>query len=446
MNITDRHYLDTLADAVLGLAPAAWRSRLHVAAEDTDFIRFNHALVRQATHVSQACATLTLADGPRAAQSSLTLTGDLARDTAALHAAHAELAHDLPLMPDDPYLLHPDTVGSSTRDDSGAVPDARTVIEAVAAHAHGQGLDLVGFFAGGPVVRAYADNQGQRHWHRVETFSFDWCLYHAADKAVKAVHAGTHWSSSDWAQHLAQGAAQLRLLAQPPRALAPGRYRAYFAPAAVAELLGTLSWGGFSHKEQAVGTSPLMRLLRGEAVLNAGIQLTEDIAGSAAPAFTPEGFSRPPQVRLVVDGQHAASLCSPRSAREFGLPTNGALAHEGPQALRLAPGTLAEADALKALGTGLYISNLHYLNYSDRQHCRVTGMTRFACFWVENGELVAPLAVMRFDDDLLGMLGPRLLALTDRAVLQQDTSTYGERQLGSVTAPGALIEGFALTL
>jgi predicted Zn-dependent protease len=151
-------------------------------------------------------------------------------------------------------------------------------------------------------------------------------------------------------------------------------------------------------------------------------------------------------VPLIVNGHHALSLCSPRSAREFGLPTNGALASENPQALCLAAGTLPEAEVLKALGTGLYISNLHYLNYSDRPHCRVTGMTRFACFWVENGELVAPLQVMRFDDDLLDLLGPRLIALTERAELHQDTSTYGQRQLGSITTPGILVDGFELTL
>lgn len=444
MTLTDRRYLSTLADEVLSLAPSGWTSSLHIAAEDSDFIRFNQARVRQATHVRQAYATLSLSDGARAAQSSLTLSGEPVRDAAALRAAHADLLRDLPLLPEDPYLLLPDAVVHTDRDDHAALPDARTVIEAVAAHA--EGLDLVGLFAGGPIVRAYADNRGQRNWHRVDTFCFDWCLYHSADKAVKAVHSGAHWSTEAWAQQLQQGAAQLALLGQAPKTLPPGRYRAYLAPAAVAELLSTLGWGGFSQKEQAVGTSPLMRLLKGELALHQSVQITEDIGRSAAPAFTPEGFTRPAAVPLVVDGRHAGSLCSPRSAREFGLAANGALAHEGPQALHLAPGTLQNDEVLEALGTGLYISNLHYLNYSDRPHGRVTGMTRFACFWVENGQLAAPLAVMRFDDDLLALLGPRLLALTDRAVFQQDTSTYGERQLGSVTTPGMLVEGFELTL
>ncbi|MDI1260477.1 metallopeptidase TldD-related protein [Aquabacterium sp.] len=444
MNLTDRHYLDTLADAVLDATPASLHCSLHIAAEDSTFIRFNHAKVRQATQVSQAYATLTLTQGARCAESTLTLAGDLKRDTALLLAAQTALNHDLPFLPEDPHLLRPDGAATTCRDEPGTLPSARTVIDAVASHA--QGLDLVGFMASGPLVRAYADSRGQRHWHRVDTFSFDWCLYHATDKAIKAVQAGQHWSSDAWARQLQQGAAHLPLLGLPPKALPPGRYRAYFAPAAVSDLLGTLAWGGFSQKEQAVGTSPLMRLVRGEASLHASVHLTEDTGRSIAPAFTPEGFTGPGPVPLVSHGQHTGSLCSPRSALEFGLPTNGALAGENPQALSLAPGTLPEADVLQALGTGLYISNLHYLNYSDRQHCRVTGMTRFACFWVENGELVAPLQVMRFDDDLLNLLGPRLIALTDRAEVHQDTNTYGQRQLASITTPGVLVEGFELTL
>ena len=45
-------------------------------------------------------------------------------------------------------------------------------------------------------------------------------------------------------------------------------------------------------------------------------------------------------------------------------------------------------NVLSALDTGVYISNLWYLNYSDRLACRITGMTRFASFWIENGEVV----------------------------------------------------------
>ena len=128
------------------------------------------------------------------------------------------------------------------------------------------------------------------------------------------------------------------------------------------------------------------------------------------------------------------------------MPANGANANESPDSLAMAGGTLAPSGVLEALGTGVYISDLHYLNYSDRQACRMTGMTRFACLWVEDGVPVAPISVMRFDDSLLRMFGSGLVALTDQAELVPDNATYGSRQLRSVSAPGAIVEGFVFTL
>jgi predicted Zn-dependent protease len=109
-------------------------------------------------------------------------------------------------------------------------------------------------------------------------------------------------------------------------------------------------------------------------------------------------------------------------------------------------GSLPEADALKALGTGVYVSNLHYLNYSDRQTCRMTGMTRFACFWVENGQLAAPINVMRFDDSVLRMLGNGLETLTQEVEFMPNSDTYQARRLSSITAPGAIVKDFQFTL
>ena len=37
----------------------------------------------------------------------------------------------------------------------------------------------------------------------------------------------------------------------------------------------------------------------------------------------------------------------------------------------------------------VYVNNVWYLNYSDRSACRMTGMTRFATFWVEHGVIQA---------------------------------------------------------
>ena len=94
----------------------------------------------------------------------------------------------------------------------------------------------------------------------------------------------------------------------------------------------------------------------------------------------------------------------------------------------------------------MYVNQLWYLNYSDVPACRITGMTRFATFWVEDGEIAAPLNVMRFDETVYRVLGENLLALTARRDFLPSRSTYGGRSTSSARLPGALVEGFRFTL
>ena len=444
MSVVTREYFEALADAVCAEARAGERSSVLLKAEASDFIRFNRAAVRQATQVQQAHATVALTQGLRRAEGRVALSGRREADIALVRAELTSLRRLLPELSDDPWLLLPDTAVRSERHDHGTLPSAAQVVASVTEAA--RGLDFVGFHASGPMVRAFADSLGTRHWHHVENFHTDWCLYHEADKAVKTSYAGSQWSDAEFAARVAQGAGQLALLARAPKALQPGAYRAWLTPAAMSELLGTLGWGGFGLKSRRTGTSSLMRLAHRDAVLSPQFDLVEHTAMGSAPGFTAEGFGRPQRVSLIERGLATGTLNSARSAREYGVEANGANAMEMPESLQLQPGTIREAEAMKALGTGLWVSNLWYLNYSDRQACRMTGMTRFACLWVEKGEPVAPLGVMRFDDSFLRMFGEGLVGLGDRAEFIPDSGTYQERQLGSLSTPGALIDGWRLTL
>jgi predicted Zn-dependent protease len=447
---TDPIAFEALADALLRVEPAVDRTSLYLRAEASDFLRFNHAALRQATSVQHAGVTIAVERGQRRAESTLTLGGEPRLDAQRLRAERALLVTQLDLISDDPWLRRPESAAHSHRDDRGALAEAGHVIALVHELAGVRlGQDFVGFYAGGPVVHGFADSVGSRHWHRVESFHFDWCLYHRADKAVKTAYAGSSWDDGVFAARLEDAARRLPLLERDARTLAPGAYRAAFAPAAMVELLGILGWSGFSLKARRTGVSSLMRLERGEAAFNAGFQLDEAIALGTSPAFSAEGFVRPARVALVQAGRQPASggtLNSARSAAEFGVAANGVGAQESPDALRLGAGAIVHGELLDALDTGIYVSNLWYLNYSDRQACRMTGMTRYACFWVEGGKLVAPINVMRFDDDALRLFGDGLVGLTDAPEFMPNGDTYGGRQLGSVTTPAALVEGFRLTL
>lgn len=444
----NQEIFQALADAVCQTQRPSHRVTLNLSAESSDFIRLNRARVRQATTVNQQTVSVSVIDGQRRASCSVSLPGDLAQAQATLTAERDNLLAMLPFVPEDPHLVLPDSVQNSSReDDANGLADTSEVIDQLIDFAGEE--DLVGFYAAGPMVRAFADSQGQRNWHHVASFHLDWSLFtrsgQAKDRAVKSIYAGRTFEADVLRQKMNNAKTQLTWLEKPIKKLAPGKYRAWLAPAAVADLLLAMAWSGFSRKERASGTSSLIRLTDTDARLSPLVSLTEATSHGIAPAFTDTGQLRPDQVMLVTAGALSNTLTSQRSGAEFDEPAN-ASGSEYPEAMELAGGMVADEQALTALGTGLWIGNVWYLNYSDRQAARVTGMTRFACFWVEDGKIQAPVDVMRFDDTLIRLFGTALEALGQTVEFIPGSSTWGERELNSVSCPGLLLSDLKLTL
>ena len=439
-----RQYFEDLASFLEARARPGEVLISRLAAEDSDFIRFNKSVVRQATAVRQFNWTLTLIEGTKRMDASLTLSGHGTDDRETLAGLLDSLRAGIDDVPDDPFLLFETEPVVTASERRGDLPDPAQVIDQVLAA--GRGLDLVGFYASGPIYKGFSSSLGVRHWHAVENFGLSWCLYHGRDKAVKTSYAGNAWEPGAFEARMRFAREQLARLGAAPKELKPGAYRAFIAPAAMTEILQMLSWAGFGLKSRNTKQSALIRMADQDARLSPLVTLRENTREGIASGFQGEGFVRPDAVHLVEGGRLSAPLVSPRSAREYGVPTNGANGEETPESLDLAAGALPGDDVLEALGTGLYIGNLWYLNFSDRSACRLTGMTRFASFWVENGRIQAPLNVMRFDDTAYRILGDNLEALTRERDLIPDDDTYGQRSTVSMRTPGALVRDFALTL
>lgn len=438
-----QQHFTSLAEAIEGLQQGAETTLSSFAGEQSDFIRFNAGKVRQTGSVSQGKLTLRLIDGARQAYSTLTVCGELQQDLEDVSAALATLRAGLRDAADDPHLLFDTSKWERSTQRSGKLPDPDDLSRTVAQQA--EGLDFVGFYAGGTIVRGFASTGGSRGWYEVDNFNFSWSLYDPSGRAIKTTYAGDDWSDAVFVRKVEQAASRLAVLARTPRALAPGQYRAYLAPSALAELLGVASWSGFSARAQASSRSELYKLHVGEVVVDPRISISEDLSLGITPGFNEDGYLRE-SVALIEGGGSAERLTNARSAREYGLTPNGALANEAPAALSMQGGDLLEEDVLAKLGTGLYIGNLWYVNFSDRMNCRLTGMTRFATFWVENGEIVAPLEAMRFDDSLYRLLGSELEQIGAQPELLLSDSTWGERATGGMQLPGVLVRSFELTL
>ena len=414
------------------------------AGEDTDFVRFNHGDVRQAGTVNQAIVDLDLIERQRHVQASVQLTLDAAMDRVRLDGVLRDLRGRLASVSDDPFLMFNTEVESSNLAGGDDIPDSHAAVGEIRHAAAGR--DLVGIYTAGRVRQGFANSLGQRNWFESSTFNFDWTFYLRADKAAKNMYAGFEWDDDAFARKIEWSGQQLEALDREPVDLEPGRYRTYLAPAAVHEVIELVAFDAFGIRDHRTMQSPLLHMVSEGATLAPGTRISEDTAGGVAPNFQEHGFIRPDEVVFVDDGKYRDTLVSPRSAREYDVATNGASTWEYPESLSISPGELPSAGAMAELGTGLFVGNLHYTNYSDRPAGRITGMTRFATLWVENGKVVAPLNVMRFDETIYHMLGDKLIDFTRDREFTLDPDSYGLRSTGSTRLPGALIDDFKFTL
>ena len=426
-----------------GLEPGEQLS-LSLHGETSQFTRFNAARIRQTGLVDDSALGLELITDQRRAKSSMSLLGDIDSDRQAAEAELKRLRDETRQLPADPYIVLPASEQHSRALHHGNLPPAQTAHDLLLPAM--QGVDLAGLWASGRIYRGTANSLGSSHWFETDSFALDFSLISPAERMVKATFAGRHWQQQDYEKSIAAAIDKLRMLEQPTISLKPGRYRSYIASAGVADLLGMFSWNGLSELSMRTGESACLRMRNEGATLSPRFSLDEDFSQGLVPRFNDSAEVAPQRIELIRQGKLENCLVSSRTAREYGLESNFADEQESLRSTLMAPGDLDESEVLQALGTGVYLSNLHYLNWSDASHGRITGMTRYACFWVEDGEIRGPIENMRFDDSFYRFFGDNLEAVGSQLHVNPDVGTYGGRELRVTQCPGILLSSFALTL
>lgn len=447
-----RESFDALADTAFTELRPGEELNLNLGAEDQTYLRFNASRVRQATGVAQRRLALAFQAGGRRVDSSFDLSGRWATDRSLLLSLLARARSEAEVLPADPFLVAMRNNGRSDNHHRGTLPDIPELIEHLGTTT--LGTDFTGFLAAGTQIRATRNSRGQNHWFATESFFLDYSLFtvnaSGENKAVKGLYAGRDFDPAQFQDAFSRSRERLAWLRRDSRPLPPGDYRVYFAPAAVAEIVNMFSWGAVSYGAWKKGDSALRKLIEGEAQFSRLFNLSENFALGLNPPFNSLGETAPEHLPVIANGKLVNLLVSSRSAREYGVAANAAepegWAGESPRSPEVGTGDLPDAEALRALGTGLYVGNLHYLNWSDPENARITGMTRYACFWVEHGEIVAPIRDLRFDESLYRLFGSELEALTQEAEVRVKIDTYGHRSLGGSKVPGALVGHVRFTL
>lgn len=446
---TDMQQLfNRLSETLMHELQAGEHLALSLAGEDSIFVRISQAKIRQSGVVEEAELGFSLIHEGRRITSSISLSGGLESDPESdLATAREELTRlrlEVVQLPPDAYLVIPDSTLVSCQINQGHLPSAATCANALIPPM--QGVDLAGIWACGRIFKGSANSAGGSHWFSSDSFSLDYSLISPEGKMVKATFAGSNWDPAEYQAFLQQSIHKLELMTKPSITIQPGAYRTFIASAGVADILAMFSWHGLSEAGIQQQQSAFGKMRNQGVVLAPEFSIAEDFRAGLVPRFNDEGEMAPECIELIRDGKLKHTLVSSRTAMEYGLECNFAAEGECLRSPKMATGELREADILSALGTGIYLSNLHYLNWSDMIAGRITGMTRYACFWVEDGVIQGPIENMRFEESIYQIFGEHLEAVTATAQLNPDVGTYDGRELSATLCPGILLKSFQLTL
>jgi len=417
---------------------------LSFSGENSQFIRFNKAAVRQTGLVDDADLGLKFIANNRTVRGGFTVSGNFDVDIARGKSEIKRMRLEAQEIPEDPFVVLPENSGSSHEIKSANGLQFEHAVDAILPAM--DGMDFVGIWANGKMFRGNANNLGQKHWFETESFSLDYSLVTPEHQMVKGSFAGSDWNQNDYESYVKRSRNKLTLMEKKPIKIEKGNYRTWFESAAVSDFLRMFSWNGISEASLRQGCSGFGRMRHDDVRLSPKFSVLEDFSPGFCPKFNSNGEVSNDQLTLIDSGELKNTLVSSRSAKEYGVDSNYAEAGEYMRSPKMVSGELSQNDVVTKIGTGLYLSNIHYLNWSDNAGGRITGLTRYACFWVENGEIIAPIETMRFDDSFYNFFGDNLVDVEDKSSVNPEVETYGGRGLGATTCPGILVNDFALTL
>jgi predicted Zn-dependent protease len=443
VEVNMKSYLQSLSEKLFNELKGDEEAALSLHSEESDFVRFNQSRVRQNTSVNQHELQLQYQAASRSYKATANLTLNPEVDFENLRMLLSDLRQQLPLIDENPKFTPMQNYGVSEIYKKCQRPQTSEVVAAIGRLF--SDADLAGLYCAGPLRVASANSKGQFHYFENDQFFFDYSIYDGP-RAAKGYYAGEAWDTEALASQALQLKNTLSLLKKPVIKVKPGSYRTYLAPMAVDEIAHLFNWRALSRSSYEQGFSPLKKLFLKEQLFSPQFSLTENNELGLNSHFNSLGEISPKNLPLIENGELKNFLISTATAKEYNLQSNNSEVSEGMRSYEVRAGTLDESTILSQIGTGLYLTNLHYINWSDPQAARITGMTRFACFWVENGEIAGPIQDLRFDDTLYNLFGSELLGLTSEPRTFISTSTYLKRSLGGSKVPGLLLNKMNFTL
>jgi predicted Zn-dependent protease len=226
-----------------------------------------------------------------------------------------------------------------------------------------------------------------------------------------------------------------------------GTCRVLLKPQAANALIATYGYAVLGANAYATGRSVVSGRL-GQKVASDLVTLVDD---GCDPDGLPSGFDAEGNVRRrtpLIDNGVLVGLVSDRrrAAVTGGVPTGHAVpdgwrfgGDPVPSHLLLDAGTASDDELLAECGSGLVVNRLDYLRVLHPKETLVTGTTRDATYWAEDGELVGWHPQLRFtfrmDDVMNAIIG-----------IGSSRERCDQTFMESVVVPSLLIEAGPLVL
>lgn len=422
---------------------------VYLEGENSQYFRFNDSKLRQSGIIEDYAVTISLFSGKKSLQSSTTLSSDIKSSVSNLTNEINALRDPLSLIPENDFTCFPDPFESLDIVKSGQLPKREEILEALMDTISSD--NLTGVWTSGKIFRACSTSEGTNHWFEKDSFIFDFSLIDTQENMVKVLFPGSNWDKNKFVAAFHEASEKLKLMNKPKMELKPGKYRVWFEPNAVADFVDMFNWNGVSESSFRNGSSCLLKLRNSDTRLSNLFSLNESFSSLSTAPFNSRGEVSE-DVAIIQNGILSNTLVNAKTALEYKISSNFA---EEPNSWgmgeymrspHMEAGDIDNEERLEKLGTGIFISNIHYLNWSDTLGGRITGLTRYACYWVEDGKLVAPIKTMRFDDSFYNFFGSNLEGVGKEVLARPVIETYDGRNPGETTCPGILVKDFELTL
>jgi predicted Zn-dependent protease len=231
-----------------------------------------------------------------------------------------------------------------------------------------------------------------------------------------------------------------------PQLIPTGEYEAVFTPTCVSTFTMFMGRLGFSAKAYQEGYSCFTDKI-GSQVFDEKLTIHDKgrsletynalpFDGEGVPKTTLRLVNKGVPENLCYDNYHAVK--DGTESTGHALPKSMSRWFRGiplPMNMVLQPGNSNVDEMIEETKKGVLISRLHYVNAIRNDLAIISGLTRDACWLIENGEIRYPIKVMRFTDSVLDVM-------SNVDMIGDDTTV---QMLSSATLPAVKVAKFKFT-